>query len=51
MKNVLNSLAKIVLKPSGLIAARLAIDGTIQMNFFGAFMTKLIISNKEMKIL
>ena len=51
MKNVPNSLAKIVLKPLGLIAARLAIDAAIQMIFFGAVMTKLKVSNKEMEIL
>ena len=48
MKNVLKSLAEIVLIPLGLIASASATDAAIFNKVFGSSVTTLIISNEEM---
>ena len=49
MKNVLKSLNKSVLIPLGLTAAASAADAGIHKKILGSGITKLIISNEEMK--
>ena len=49
MKNVLKSLTKSVLIPLGLTAAVSAADAGIHKKILGSGITKLIISNEEMK--
>ena len=49
MKNVLKSLTKSVLIPLGLTAAASAADAGIHKKILGSGITKLIISNEEMK--
>ena len=49
MKNVLKSLAKNVLIPLGLTSAASAADAGIHKKILGSGITKLIISNEEMK--
>ena len=49
MKNVLKSLTKSVLIPLGLTAAASAANAGIHKKILGSGITKLIISNEEMK--
>ena len=49
MKNVLTSLAKIILIPLGLTAAASATNAAIQKKIFESVITALVISNEEME--
>ena len=49
IKNVITSLAKSVLIPSGLTAAASAADSGVHKKILGSGNTTLIISNKDMK--